>query len=100
MSIEDKFNKYVNQVYFKIRHSDKYIVFGGYSSTNSVVTFHKCGKNVHIQKYCKYNRNGSDGDSSETPTRKLQKWVTNKPIVSVVIYLTKSTMIHKRKKYK
>ena len=46
-SIESKVNKTVEEVYYKIRHKGKENKSGVGSSTNSVVTFDKCGKKVH-----------------------------------------------------
>ena len=53
-----------------------------------------------MKRKCKSNRNGSDGELSEISTRKLPKWVTKKPRISDVEYLTTATMNRNKKQYK
>ena len=45
-------NKALKKVDFKSHHSGNGSVSGGGSSAKSNVTCHKCGKKVHIYKYC------------------------------------------------
>ena len=87
-AIKEPVKNTANTVYFETPHRGK----ENDSSTKSVATFHTCYKKYHIQRHLKFNRNGSDGDSYETTARDIPKWVTKKPIVSVVVYLTTATM--------
>ena len=81
-----------SKLVFKRRQNEKFNDSGIGSSTNSVATCHKCSQKFHIKIYCRSNINGSDGDLSKRSTRKLPKWVTKKPVISDVEYLTTSTM--------
>ena len=84
-AIEKPVTKNVNKYGFKIHRSGKDTDSGGEWHTNSVATFHKCGKKGYIKNDFKFNRNGSDGDSSERLTIKLPKLVTKKPIFQMCI---------------
>ena len=84
VAIEYPVKKTVEKVYCKIRHKGKYNKYGVGSSTESVVTCHKCGKMGHLKSNCTPNRNGADGGFSKRLTRKIPKWVTKKPMISDV----------------
>ena len=93
-------NKTVEKVYCIIRHKgkdNKYIV-GSY--TKPAVTCRNYGRRGHLNSNCKSNRNGSNGELSKTSTRKLPKWVTNKPVISDVQNLTIVTMKRNKHHYK
>ena len=49
LEIGSPVNKTVEKVYCKIRHKVEYNKYVVRSSTKSVVTYHKCGKKVHIK---------------------------------------------------
>ena len=53
-----------------------------------------------MQIYWKYDINGSDGELSEISTRKIQKQVIKKPMISDAEYLTTDTMTGNRKQWK
>ena len=61
-AIEDPVTKIANKADLKTHHSGKNNDSSEESSTKSVESSHKCGKNFHIKRYFKYNRNGSDGN--------------------------------------
>ena len=68
MAIEQSINKALKQVGFKSRRSGNDSGSGKGSSARSDITFHKCGKKVHIHKYCRSKVNGSSGNSSKKST--------------------------------
>ena len=92
MAIEYPVNNTVKKVYFKSRHKGKDNKSGIGSSTKLDVTCHNCGKKGHLKRSCKSNRNGSNGELSNTSTTKLPKWVTKKPMVSDVENMKTATM--------
>ena len=98
MTIEPPVNKVVNKVYFKSRQNVKVNNSGVGSSTKSVATCHKCGKKGHMKNNGKSNRNGSDWELSERSTQKLPNWVTKKPMISDVEYMTTATTNRNKKK--
>ena len=84
VEIEAPVDNIVEKFYFKICHNSKYNNFGVGSSTKSVATCPKFGEKGHMKRNWKSNWNSSDEELSEISTRKLPKWVTNKPIISDV----------------
>ena len=60
MAIEYPVNKTVEKVYCKRRHNGKDNEYGVGSSTKSVVTCNKNGKNGHLKSNCKPNINVSN----------------------------------------
>ena len=100
MAIESPVNKTVEKVYCKIRHKGKYNKSGVGSSTKSNVNRHNCGKEGHLKRKFKTNRNGSNGKFSKTSSRKLPKWVTKKSMISDVQNLTIATMNRNKHHYK
>ena len=60
--IEQSFNKALKQVYFNIRRSGNGSGSGRGSYVRSDITCHKCGKKVHIHKYCRSKGVGSGGN--------------------------------------
>ena len=97
MAIEAPVKNIVEKFYFKISDNGKYNNSGVGSSTKSVTTCHKCGKKFHIKRKFISNRNGYDGELSDISTINLPKWVTKKPIISDVEYITTATMNHNKK---
>ena len=53
-----------------------------------------------MNRNCKSYRNVSDEKLSERSTRNLTKWVTKKPMISDVEYLTPSTTNHNKEQYR
>ena len=100
MVIEQSINKSLKQVDFKSCRSGNVSVSGRGSSARSDITCHKCGKKVHIHKYCRSKENGSIGNSPKKSTNELPEWVTKKHIVSDTKDMTTSTMTRNNKKYK
>ena len=100
VAIGSPINNTVEKVYCKIRHKGKDNKSGVGSSTKSDVNCHNCGKRGHLKRNSKSNRNGSNGKLSETSTRKLPKLVTEKPVISDVQNLTKSTINSNKHHYK
>ena len=62
VAIEQSINKYLEQVHFKRRHSENSSGSRRGSSARSDITYHKCGKKVHIQKDCRSKGNVSNGN--------------------------------------
>ena len=100
VAIEYPVNKKAEKVNFKRYHNGNGNKYGVGSSTNSVATCHKCGKNCHMKMNFKSNINGYNGGLSKTSTRKLLKWVTKKPMISDVENLTTATMKRNKNHYK
>ena len=100
MALEQSINKAFKQVDFKSRHSGSFSGSGRGSSNRSDISFHKCGKQGHIQKDCRSKGNGSSDNLPKKSTNELPKWVTMKPVVSDTKDLTTSTMTLNKKKYK
>ena len=100
VEVESMFNKTVQKSDCKSFQEGKDNTSGVGSSTKSVVTCHKCGKNGHLKGIFKSNRNGSYGQLSKKSTRKLPKWVTKKPVIPDVENLTTATMNRNKSQYK
>ena len=100
MAIDQSINKAFNQVDFKSHRSGNGSGSGGGSSAKSDMTCHKCGKKVHIKKYCRSKGNGSGGNPPKNSSNKLPEWFTKKPAVSDTKYLATSTMTRNHKQYK
>ena len=100
MTIEQAINKALNQVVFQILRSENGSGSGRGTSDRSGITCHKCDKRGHIQKYCRSKGNGSSGESPNNSTNKLPEWVTKKPVVSDIKYLTTAIMTRNDNKYK
>ena len=98
--IEQSVNKALNQVDFKSRRIGNDIISRGGSSVKSNVTCHKCGKKIHINKYCRSKVNGSSGNPPKNSANDLQWWVTNKPVISYTKNIATATMNCNNKKYK
>ena len=60
MTIEQSTSKYLKKVDLKTRSGNEKDTGGGLY-TRSDVTCHGCGKNDHIERDYKYNRNGFGG---------------------------------------
>ena len=100
MEIEQSLKNTISKVDYKIFHSGKDNESSRGLSTNSDVVCQKCDKKGHIQRYCKSNKNGSDGDSSKKPMRQTSELVTNKTVVLYVEKLETSTISHNKKRHK
>ena len=100
VGIEQSINKALKQVDFKSLRSGNGSGSGRGSSARLGVTCYKCGKNGHIQKYCRSKVNGSSGNSPKNSTSELPECLTKKPVVSDTKDLTTSTMTRNNNKYK
>ena len=61
------------------------------------MTCHKCGKKVHINKYCRSKVNESGGKPPKNSANKLPEWFTKKPVVSDTKYLATYIMTRKKR---
>ena len=100
MAIESPVNITMGKVYCKICHKGKDNKLGVGSYNKSNVTCHNCGKKSHLKRNCKTNKDDSNGELSKTSTRKVPKWITNKPMISYVQNLTTATMNRNEHHYK
>ena len=82
MAIEQLVNKALNQVDFKSHCIGNGSGSGGGSSIKLDVTYHKCGKKVHIKKDCKSKVTRYSGNPLNNSKNELLEWVTKKPVVS------------------
>ena len=71
MAIGKLFNKALKKDDFNICRSVNGSGSVGRSSVRSNVTCHKCGKKVHIHKYCRSKGTGSSGDPPKNSTNEL-----------------------------
>ena len=71
VAIEQLINKALKQVDFKSQLSGNGSGSGRGSSARSDITCHKCGKEVHIKKYCRSTGNVSSGNTPKNAINEL-----------------------------
>ena len=95
-----EYSKFFNskQVDSKSRSSGNSSGSGRGSSSRSDITFHKCGKKGHIQKYCRSTGHGSKCNTPKKSLNELLEWVNRKPVDSDTKDLITATMTHNNNK--